>query len=149
MYSTKNWLQSKFAVWKIITIIWKNTLTPSVIDIKLFMICVLRQIHSNLIPGHIHMPLRFGTTYLRNLSTAGLCLPLSRLFIPILCNICSLHLVLFGPVWFLMFPVTFNFYFCLSPFCILFSVLGNPLIHCSSILDFAWPASSRMLLINK
>ena len=46
----------------------------------------------------IHMPLRFGTTSQRKLSSAGLCHPSRRLFIPVLCDHCLSHLVLFCPV---------------------------------------------------
>ena len=98
------------------------TSPPSVIYSKLSMICVHLQIHSSLIPvlisgtstpgpwiplfavwpcprdHFIHMPLRFGTTSLRKLSSASLCHPSRRLFIPILCNHRLSHLVLFGPV---------------------------------------------------
>ena len=47
----------------------------------------------------ILMPLRFGTTSRRKLSQCvSLCHPSRWLFIPILCNHCLSHLVLFGPV---------------------------------------------------
>ena len=140
---------------------------PSVIYSKLSMACVHHRFNLSLIPGKppesrllcpgspflradlvpeiifIHTPLRFGITVQWKLSCAGLCLPSKRLFTPILCNLCLLHLALFGPIKFLLLLVAFVLFlfFLFAPlfflsFCL--GLLGIPLIHCSSILGFAW-----------
>ena len=124
------------------------TFPPSVICSKLSMICVHLQIHSSLIPvlisrtstpvpwiplfaiwpcprdHFIHMPLHFGTTSRRKLSSASLCHPSWQLFNTILCNHCLIFfcLVLFSlPISLLLFS---KFSDCPSLF--LFGVFGHP-----------------------